>query len=215
MHKISAEVDAYVHVDEFLQIFNTYPRQKYAPLPQQNYVRLLLTRAFLINTVFFQVFAQLMIDLYGQPDRDYSYVIRFARLFGMAQQLVNDNCDYLPVGYGYSTVCKWPEDTFSDMRRRLVTLPVIAFFLKTDEKNGEIFSHYAGDNINLDLKGNDDQEWLFHHLKSSGAVSYAMGLLNCLEKESRKFVKDEIFQDMFSFVKANRYYKAYLEFNYS
>ena len=117
LHRVNEEIDAFVNVESLLKTFKENQKQKFYSLNKYNYLRLLCTRSFLINTVFFQIFAELMIDLYGDPRVSYANVVEYARLFGITQQLVNDNTDYLPVGYGFTTLCKWEEDTFCDMRR--------------------------------------------------------------------------------------------------
>lgn len=214
LHRLSSEIDKYVDVEAFLSIFSQYSSKKYMEIPKKNYLSLLLTRAYLINTVFFQVFVELMIDLYGKKDQDYSKLIEFARVFGLAQQLVNDNCDYLPVGYGYTTLCKLPEDTFSDLRRGLMTLPMMAFFMHEQAHKGEIFDVYAKHSSRLVLTEDNDQRWLLQLLKESGALGFSMSKVCTLANYGENLIKNEIFQDMFSFVRANRYYKAYMNFNY-
>ena len=220
LHRTAESVDTYVNVDFFLPLIQQYRPQKYAPFVQENYLRLLLTRAFLINAVFFQVFTELLIDLYGRPDRNYTYLVRFARIYGMAQQLVNDVCDYAPISYGMTTVCKLPEDTFSDMRRRLMTLPMMAYFGQSDSPEQLLVEHYNHSTVlNIDAYEKNSyetsivdvtQKRLLELLKNGGAISYSMGVLNGLAKLGEQLVPDEQFKDMFSFVRANRYYKAYL-----
>lgn len=211
-HRVSAELDTYVNVDSFLSMIQEHRPQKYAPFEQENYLRLLLTRAFLINAVFFQAFTELLIDLYAFPSRDYTHLIQFSRIYGVAQQLVNDNCDYAPISCGLTTVCKRPEDTFSDMKRRLVTLPMMAHFSKTRFAEQMLIEHYNNSTVlNIDAYEISDadveQRRLLELLKQSGTMSYSMGVLNGLAQAGEKLIPE--LKDMFSFVRANRYYKTY------
>ena len=227
LHLMDSEIDSYVNVEFFLSIFSGYKSQKYELPIKENYFKLLLTRAYLINAVFFQVFAELMIDLYihnqkeKKEKKDYNYLIEFARVFGLAQQLVNDNCDYLPISYEYTTLCKLPEDTFSDLRRGLITLPILRFFEDSNAHKGDLFELYANNSNYLMTKGNnqevvdDNQKWLLFQLKESKALGRSMGYICALANHGEKLINDDIFKDMFSFVRANRFYQAYSGFQYS
>lgn len=212
-HKIDQELENMARVEEFVAILNSYKPQKFLPIKQQNYLRLLLTRAYLLNAAFYQLFAELIIDLFGDEGKDYSKLICFSRTYGLAQQLVNDNCDYLPVSYGYTTVCKLPEDTFSDLRRRLITLPILLFFQDAAAHKGELFEWYSAKHSNhLDAWSDGDQRYLLQILKGSKALGKSQGLVCALAAYGKEMIADPIFENMFSFVRGNRYYKAYAEF---
>lgn len=211
-HRISECIDTYVNVDSFIFLIQQHRPNKYVPFEQKNYLKLLFTRAFLVNAVFFQVFTELLIDLYAFPSRDYTYLIQFARIYGMAQQLVNDNCDYAPISYGLTTVCKLPEDTFSDMKLRLLTLPMMAYFAKSKSVDKSLVEHYNGSTVlNIDAYETSDadieQRRILELLKQSGAISYSMGVLNGLVQTGEILIPE--LKGMLSFVRANRYYKTY------
>lgn len=214
LHRINPEVDAFVAVDDFVKALDSSHFTKYKPIQQTNYLRLLLTRDFLINTVFFQVFTELMIQLFGQKGQSFASLVTFARFYGMAQQLVNDNCDYLPVSYGFKTVCKLEEDTFSDMRRTLLTLPIAAFFAQTQTQEGDIFSIYTHSHTNRDLFEDGDQRWLLHLLIDSGAMSHSLRIVSLFSKRAIHAIGDPRFNDLFSFTQGNRFYKEYKSFSY-
>ncbi len=212
LHRVSRELDTYVNVDSFLSMIQQYRPQKYTPFEQENYLRLLLTRAFLINAVFFQGFTELLIDLYAFPSRDHTRLIQFSRIYGMAQQLVNDNCDYAPISYKLSGVCKRPEDTFSDMKRRLVTLPMMVLFSKPQTAAPGFIEHYNNSTVlNIDAYETSDadaeQKRLLKLLKQSGVMAYAIGVLNGLAQPGEKLIPE--LKYMYSFVRGNRYYKTY------
>ena len=215
LHRLNVEVDRYVNVDDFVEVLTNYKPQKYGSvLPQKNYLRLLLTRAFLINAVFFQVFAELMIDLYGNSLFSYPRLIEYARMFGIAQQLVNDNCDFLPISYGYTTVCKLPEDTFSDIRRGLITLPMMLHLNHSFDRNINFASPSLMSHSRHDLFKDDVQRQLLWGLKSSKALGQSMGIVCAFAAYGELLVVDEMFRDMFSFVRGNRFYQAYSSFTY-
>jgi len=211
-HQIDPEVDAYVDVEEFIQVLQMVNPHKLQKIVQQHYLRLYLTRAFLINTVFFQVFAELLIDIFGTREKKYKKLITYARMFGMAQQLVNDNCDYLPVNYQFSTLCKLPEDTFSDLRRGLVTLPIILFFQSPNTHKGKIFELYTDQSVQSSIRSAEDQQGLLNVLIENGSLGQGMSFVCALATYGEQQVQDEMgmFKEMFSFVRNNRYYKQYV-----
>ncbi|MEM7511254.1 MAG: hypothetical protein AAF388_10010 [Bacteroidota bacterium] len=214
IHRINEEVDAYVNVDQFVQLFQDFCRRKgkLTPVVQENYLRLLFTRSYLINTVFFQVFAELAIELWAPLKVETQPIINFARIFGMAQQLVNDNCDYLPISYGYSTVCKLPEDTFSDYHRKLFLLPQIFLFQSGILEKENIFEHYAESSLRGSITQDVEQRRVLSILTEKSALSRSKSSLVSFAEYGEKLLKDEeIFRDMFSFVRGNRWYKAYKE----
>ncbi|MEO1417810.1 MAG: hypothetical protein AAFW00_21180 [Bacteroidota bacterium] len=209
--RISEEVDAFVDVESFIRVFEQVAKHKLSDIAQLHYLRLYLTRAFLINTVFFQIFAELLVEIFGASAPLRQRLVTYARMFGMAQQLVNDNCDYLPVSYQFTTLCKLPEDTYSDLRRNLVTLPIIFFFQDSDAHQGEIFSLYNDASYRKDITQAEDQHRLLIELIQSGALGKGMSFVCALAEYGEKLVQDEagMFQDMFSFTRYNRYYKEY------
>lgn len=215
LHLINSEVDQYVGVDYFLKILQSYKVHKFAFNLPENYLRLLLTRAFLINTVFFQIFTELLIKLYGKNGADYGNLIEFSRVYGMTQQLVNDNCDYLPVSFGYSTMCKLPEDTFSDMRKGLVTLPIMVFFSQNKfRESGDLFDLYTSTTPPVSPNENDEQLWFLNILKESRSLGYSMSLICSLAHKGESLMQDPVFQNMFSFARGNRYYHEYTLFSF-
>lgn len=218
LHRINPEIDVFVNIEAYLEVFRTYKSKKHPQLLQENYFSLLLTRAHLINTVFFQIFAELLIEIFGSKNQNYGTLIEYARIFGMSQQLVNDNCDYLPISYGYTTLCKLPEDTFSDMRRRLLTLPMMEFFSRAATHKSDLFEHYASDFFSQAYgtfdNMNQDQKWYLTQLKESKALGFSMGKICTLAKYGESLFQDPILKDMFSSVRGNRFYKAYKEFEY-
>ncbi|MFK7925799.1 MAG: hypothetical protein AB8H47_27875 [Bacteroidia bacterium] len=212
LHLIEGVSDV-VDVDFFINILSAYKPHKYDNDLPTNYLRLLFTRAYLINTVFFQVFTELLIRLYGDSDIDYNYLISFARIYGMGQQLVNDNCDYLPISYGFTTVCKFEEDTFSDFRRGLVTLPIATYLARKGSGNDNIFEHYANKAVGLAGAEDKEQKEILLKLKSTRALTDSIGWICGLARAGEAYTNDPILRDMLSFVLGNRFYKEYHEFN--
>ena len=216
------DIRAIVSVQDFLQSIVSYRKTKYGVLPQNmHYLKLYLTRTYLMNAVFFQLFMEYAIDRFGQHLKLYPKLIAFARYYGMCQQLVNDICDYVPEPDHVPTVAKFQEDTFSDMRRRLVTLPLILYF-SNSSLNGrkDLLNHYSGvSDLNRYLYQSELQEDILRMLKKAKAIEHAMSLVchfsqtfllqNTLDSNNPA---TPLMRDMFSSVRSNQYYKFYKMF---
>ena len=214
---LDRESSDFVEIEELLEVFQTasYKKKKYPPLVKKEYLMLYLSRTYLINGVFFQTFAELLTEFYGSPTREYPNLLKFARIYGLVQQLVNDNFDYLPVSYRYTTLCKLAEDTLSDSRRRLMTLPLMCYFNRPEKPMNGLREHYLGIcNLSLELKNNATQEIVLDKLLKSGAMGQAMSLTAQVANYGESLLNmdqsgAQFLQNLFSFAKSNRYYKVY------
>lgn len=213
------DIVAIVSVQDFWQAIMSYRKIKYgAPPKNGDYLKLYLTRTYLMNAVFFQLFTEYLIDHFGQHLKLYPELIDFARYYGMCQQLVNDICDYVPEPDHVPTVAKLQEDTFSDMRRRLVTLPLILYF-SNSSLNGRIdlLKHYCGiSDLSSYLYQSELQEEVLRMLKKAKAIEHAMSLVCHFsqtfllqDKLDSQNPATPLMSDMFSFVRNNQYYQFY------
>ncbi len=212
LHRINGEIDAFVEVEYFLNLFRTYDKKKYRArkLDNENFLRLLLTRSFLINGVFFQIFAELCISCFSRAsDAQNLHLIRFARCFGLLQQLVNDNCDFLPISMGFRTACKLPEDTFSDFRRGMVTLPIISYLSNLSQPDLDFLTHFHSRDVSPRYETDFGQREILGKLLHSKAISHSKSLLHMLKAEGEKNMPDPILRNLLNVADSNRYYRAY------
>jgi len=213
--KIDKDTDEFVDIDEFLKLFTSSIREKYGKIEHEHYVRLYLTRSFLINGVFFQVFVELLLTFLVSNGCDYLPLFKFARVFGLVQQLVNDNCDYLPVSYRFSTPCKFPEDTFSDARRRLVTLPIICYLSHEYEPINGLVDHYSGEkDFSTHIKTVKSQRNILNQLIHRGALSHSMSIAARIAQKGTYLLPiDNPFtvelNRMLNVASENKYYREY------
>ena len=171
-------------------------KKKYPSLSNTNYLKTYLLRSYLINAVLFHKFAQLCIDLFS-PDPVLARILsNFAAQFGIVQQLVNDVSDHVPVGKAQKTSAKLPEDTFSDLRRGLITLTGICYQSKKEENEHSDAAlknklteqlRYCQDGADLlDLRSHEAQATILQELRQTGALSHSMHLAHQITLESEK-----------------------------
>ncbi len=211
---INGKINQQVSVQDFVDALFLNPSSKYQSIPHLNYLNGYLTRSYLINAVFFEKFTKLMIKLFAPQGKDFSHLMQFARLYGVAQQLVNDNCDFVPADQGLTTSCKLVEDTFNDMRRGLVTLPLHLYFTLYGGNKGEIYDQYIYAGTPLNLWAVEDQKRVLNTLKTSGALGHSMHLVSRIGRKGRGLLDPQnpatpSLQAMFSFVDHNKFYHAY------
>ncbi len=84
-----------------------------------------LHRAYLTCAHLFVRTAELLCDLQRIGGKQRTAVLRFAVNYGMMRQIVNDNADFVPAGYGLSTIGRPAAAAQSDLRRGVLTLPLI------------------------------------------------------------------------------------------
>lgn len=90
-------------------------------------------RIYLTCATLFIESSRLLGQLLRISDRQLKPFLGFSLCYGLMRQLVNDNADWTPSGYGLKTATKSANDTFSDLRNGTLTLPLI-FFL-AENKN--------------------------------------------------------------------------------
>lgn len=172
-----------VNVEEFIETIYSSPKRRHWGFKQPEYLRLYFARCFLLNVIFYYVYTKLLISLYSNiSTTETDSLISFARHFGLIQQIINDNSDFIPINDARPTPCKFKEDTFSDLREKNITLPVIYFLSKTNSSKGVLYDYLSGRDLNLDLHDNEIQKLILHQFLSRGAISKSMSFGTILAK---------------------------------
>lgn len=100
-------------------------------------------RSYLMNALFFEKMADIAAkSVYMRSggevaNSDLESVRRYAFNFGMGTQLVNDVADFVPPEQNAGTRTKLPTDSYSDLRHRMMTLPVIYSLEMADKPDRE------------------------------------------------------------------------------
>ena len=209
-------------IDCFTALINKSIEQgRYNPIKNQNFLKRYITRSFLINGIFFQLFTELLINFYGENNQ-FKELIRFAQIFGLLQQLVNDTFDYLPYAYSFPTASKYQSDTFADARNQLMTLPTICYFNKPEDDkipDPEVEKLFGFPPPTFEtLSTNKYQIGITQKLLANRAISQCRSLTSYLAKEGSEILNGnsltvDILNDVLSIGRRNKFFKSY-EFIY-
>ncbi|GJM34068.1 MAG: hypothetical protein DHS20C18_30690 [Saprospiraceae bacterium] len=160
---LAPEVEQFIALEELTPFRAAL--QKELPREKWEFADLYLQRIYLTCGALFILAVELITDLLGTPPSTSQRLKRFAVCYGLMRQLINDNADVVPSSLGLSTLNKFPEDAFSDIRNRNITLPLILHL--SEQPNGPIGQWLASGATSL----SPDQEATFvQTLQSSFAI---------------------------------------------
>jgi hypothetical protein len=87
-------------------------------------------RNFCVNASFYEKMARIAgLLANGAPQRIHA-LTDFGREFGLAQQIINDVGDFVPPSSNPGTDEKLPEDAYSDVKHRKLTIPIVFALVK-------------------------------------------------------------------------------------
>lgn len=157
-------------------------------LLESPFLKLYLQRSHMINGIFFESFANLIIELHSNKNILGKEIIDFSQKFGIVQQLVNDNVDVLPLSINVKTSSKAKTDVFSDLKRGMVTLPIFCHLICPE--NGfedNIINRVLLDNKERDaLVDKEVQLEVLRKLKRQKSINYAMSLVAAVSRDYYK-----------------------------
>jgi geranylgeranyl pyrophosphate synthase len=149
--------------------------QSVHPIKRTDYLHIYLQRIYLTNAVLFIKATGLIATLLDvDPDVQHQ-ADRFAGLFGMMQQIMNDNCDMVPSTMASGTVEKHCTDAFSDLRNRNITLPIL---LHIQRRNKGMIADYLK-NTALEL----NERIAFQQLCAGFSIYYSIDCGKCLRNK--------------------------------
>ena len=215
-----SQIKNYLDINYFIRIaFNGLRLESNFEL-NKNYLQLYLNRSYLINGIFFQCFSEIVTYLFASKHSNFDELIEFSRVFGMMQQIVNDNFDFIPIEFAYPTSTKLKEDTFSDARRRLITLPVICYYDIIGDQNTWVSDHFSTrTKKDIDLSKNEQQLEMLDELCTRGALDRAMKITKRIAEYSidnssldRANPSTDFLLDMQKIAVSNKFYIFYKDF---
>lgn len=150
------------------------------------YLDLYFRRILLTNTTLFSLITEMLCEIFNLSSKKRDDLISFSVAYGLALQVVNDNCDFVPSSRNENTTGRKSSDTMSDLKNKNITLPLI-FHLK-DEKNDLINEVLEKKDKKIDK---DKEEEVFKSIKK-GKWNSAIGKSIILGKEIGNIAKSYI-----------------------
>lgn len=177
-----------VDVSEIVDIMNDHWNKKRLGediLSKSFFLKLYLSRSYMINGVFFELFAKLIIKLHSVNINLEKNIIDFARKFGVVQQLVNDNIDVLPLSLNVRTSSKAEIDVFSDLKRGMVTLPIFCHKISLEnDVDRDIINRVLLDRGERKTLVNQKVQFeVLRELKHQKSISHAMSLVAAVSRD--------------------------------
>lgn len=188
---------------------------RFTPLdqaPYQDFLRLYLEKIYMMNGVLFRFGAEFLAEVMQVREDTIKKVMEFATYFGMAQQIINDNCDFVPSIYHEATVGKTCGDAFSDLKNRSVTLPILIHF--TQSENEKILNYINTEEARLremDFFKEITQAFSIYFSMTVGKRIKSNGL-SCLELDMN-VNKNRRIQELCFLAGNNRFYKYFYALN--
>lgn len=184
------------------------------------YLYVYLKRIYLLNASLFKLSTKLICELLNINEADTKNAVKYAVHFGIIQQLVNDNTDFIPAKmkspsfkYPTSTKAKSENDCFSDLKNKCITLPIIIHLQRCG--NGKIAKYLEDEIYEIDEKVFFEEiveEWsIFYSISTVKAIN------DCLQKQIEEESQDfrQNFASLCSSAKNNKFYKRYRTYSNS
>lgn len=197
-------LDALVDADCIREV--TEVIQSVHPIQRTDYLHIYLQRIYLTNAVLFIKATGLIATLLEVDQEIQQRADRFAGLFGMMQQVVNDNSDWVPSRFQESTVEKGCGDVFCDLNNKIVTLPTMMHFEKNTD--GKILAQYEGNKRTLFTQTVEEE--LFDEIAKYHSIYYSMAVGKQLKQLLMQYsFKKAFIADLCGFAGNNKYYKHF------
>ncbi len=170
-HQAIPETVLPTELEDFIEMAELAPLrsalQRELPREKWEFLDLYLKRIYLTCGALFVLAVELITNLLNTPEATRLRLHRFAISYGMMRQLINDNADVVPSAVGLATHSKFPEDAFSDLRNRNITLPLILHL--GEHPNGKIGQWLASSNGNARLTAQQEVAFV-QELQTSFAI---------------------------------------------
>lgn len=153
--------------------------------PKGKFVQHYFRRLFLTNVSLYVATTELLCELWDCPAEIDTSLTNYATTYGTAFQIVNDVADIVPKERSKQTVGKTPEDAFSDLKNRNITLPLIYHLQKKYKRSIENYLREPGRYPDL-IENN--QEFLRKDFLNSHAIDNSICITRCLHEYSKGFL---------------------------
>ncbi|MBL7794337.1 MAG: polyprenyl synthetase family protein [Saprospiraceae bacterium] len=177
--------------------------QSVHPINRTDYLHIYLQRIYLTNAILFKKATTLIATLLEVDQEIQQRADQFAGLFGMMQQVVNDNCDFVPSIHGEVTIAKNKEDAFCDLKNKLITLPLLIYLQRRQQ--GPIYRYLES------VDESFDERACFNDMTRTTVIYYALAIVKKVKKLIIKKLDDKDLSQLCEVADNNRFYKYYYD----
>lgn len=200
-------LDALVDADCIREVTDVI--QSVHPIQRTDYLHIYLQRIYLTNAVLFKKATGLIATLLEVDPDVQQRADRFAGLFGMALQIMNDNCDLVPSTKAEGTVEKRCSDAYSDLRNRNITLPIMLHLQRRNK--GKIADYLKNPLLVL------NEQIAFQQLCAGFSIYYSMDYGKSLKDKLLAYLSlcngsgFAMLEAMSRIIANNRYYRVFYD----
>jgi len=209
------EINKIFYIGQYFEISaNLYPKVN---LAWKEMIDLYYKRNYGVNNSFFEKIALIGAILGNGTKEQINALGEFGKNYGMVMQIINDIGDFVPPKYNAGTEEKLPEDAYSDIKHKKLTLPLIYTLIKGSESNKTEIKRI----LERDNPSEEELIKVTELLVNNGSISFSQKIARDFMEKAKKainiFSKEE--RDPLSTMGviswSNRYYKALKEFKKS
>lgn len=174
--QLHPEIEAFANPERVTPLLETLRR--FYP-ERSDYANAYLQRIALTSAALFVLNTEMILEISGYKGVEHERLLEFAWLYGMMQQVINDNADVVPSRFNHETTEKTASDAFSDARNHNVTLPLFLHLenmrLAPENHEQDLVKSILQRPFHVTLT-HREEERLFLELRASGALYFSIDL---------------------------------------
>jgi len=192
-------------------LMETVQRRADFPESKLTFLKMYFKKIYLRNAALYGLMTELVLDYCEVESEQRENLKRFATLFAIMHQLVNDIGDLVPANRELFTMEKTNKDAFSDLRNNTLTLPIMLHLL--EEPDGLMENILKNKITRLD---NNEEENLLISLTWSHSVFIAMSIGKDIQKKAVSYLDPtnehfNLLVDMCRIAENNKYYRHFYD----
>ena len=206
------EINKIFYIGQFIEVNENLYNPKYE-LNWDSAMRLYYRRNYEVNNSFFEKIGVIGSILGKGTKKEIEALAGFGKNYGMALQIINDIGDFVPPEQNLGTEEKLPEDAYSDIKHKKLTLPVIYTLINGSDNDKKLIVKILSGNFS-----NDNLNEVTKILTNNGSVDYSKKTALDFTHKAKSYLRvfsvkyQTILEELCFVAYSNRYYKTLLKF---
>jgi len=211
LNPLTAEPEGFFDQEVLDFLIETVRRRVDFPENKIAFLEMYFKKIYLRNAALYGLMTELILDYCEVKSEQCEKLKKFATLFAIMHQLVNDIGDLVPSNRDLSTMEKTNKDAFSDLRNNTLTLPIMLHLLV--EPNGLMEMILKNKISQLD---NIVEENLLIDAAQQHSIFTAMSIGKDIQKKAVSYLDPanehfKLLADMCRIAENNKYYKHFYD----